>query len=83
MRIAPYIVAFLNLSRVEQSKFLSSLTNQESFTIPKEVKSVPFLKSGEAEIQGLPTEPNVPPDASYTFNAELNKPTSDREESRQ
>lgn len=79
MKIARYIVEMLNLSKAEQAKFEASLKENAM----SEVRSVPVITPQEQEVSGLPTEPNIPPDASYTFNRELNKPITDGEDSEQ
>jgi len=40
-------------------------------------KQSDFLTPQEREIQGLPNEPNVPPDCSYSPNPETFQPTEE------
>jgi hypothetical protein len=78
LRLAPWIVSLLCLKKREVTEIEFNLNH------PKLEDSMPEkgpseLTPEEREIQGLPAEPNVTLDASFTFNPEVNAPTSTEE----
>ena len=79
-KLPPWIARMICLNPSEVAEIEYQL-NQPTERYPKmsEPRTAPELTPEEKEVIGLPAEPNVPPDSSYEFNAELNRPTDSEE----
>ncbi len=77
-RLSRDIIQLLKLTKQEVSDIESQL-EETHMSSTKKTFDFAYLESevlrpGEAEVQGLPTEPNMRPDAGYEYHPEAQEP---------